>query len=130
MVINTSGTSYTDLTRLDISGNYDASIYLNAAFNGTARYGMIMADPDGQRHSKTMIDEFYRGSFSLEKKMKISIKRTSTAKDDDWLPCCFGGYIIEPAYYQKGSKGFGANLTNIFDCTCFKPTSAVGCNKC
>ena len=130
IVVKMSGTQrYTNLTRLDISGTYDASMDLNAAFNGTARFGMIIADPDDQRDSKTMIDEFYRGSFSLEKKMKMSIKRTLTTNDDDWLPCCFGGYLTEPTYYQKGPKGFGSNLTNIFDCTCFKPISSDGCSK-
>ena len=130
MVVKMSGTQrYTNLTRLDISGTYDASMDLDASFNGTGRFGMIVADPDDQRDSKTMIDEFYRGSFSLEKNMKISIKRTLTTNDDDWLPCCFGGYLTEPAYYQKGPKGFGSNLTNIFDCTCFKSTSLVGCSK-
>jgi hypothetical protein len=130
IVVKMSGTQrYSNLTRLDISGTYDASMDLNAAFNGSARFGMIMADPEDQRDSRTMIDEFYRGSFSLDKKMKISIKRTLTTNDDDWLPCCFGGYLTEPTYYQKGPKGFGSNLTNIFDCTCFKPISSDGCSK-
>jgi hypothetical protein len=65
----------------------------------------------------------------LEKKMKVSIVRAYTSNDDDWLSCCFGGYLTEPTYYQEGTKGFGSNLTNIFDCTCFKPISPAGYGK-
>jgi hypothetical protein len=142
IVFKSIGTRYISLSNKKSSGTYDASMDLKASFNGTGRFGMVMAEIDDKfspspndlrpshKDSRTLVDEFYRGSFSLEKKMTISIKKPYTQDDDDWLPCCFGGYITEPAYYQKGSKGFGANLTNIFDCTCFKPTSAVGCNKC
>jgi hypothetical protein len=36
------------------------------------------------------------------------------------MPCCFGGYLAMPTYYQKGSKGFGSNVKSIFDCTCWR----------
>jgi hypothetical protein len=114
---------------------------LKASFNGTGRFGMVEAEVDDKfspspddlrpshKDSKVLVDEFYRGAFSLEKKMVISIKATYTQDDDDWLPCCFGGYLTEPAYYQKGSKGFGSNLTSIFDCTCSKLTLPANCSK-
>jgi hypothetical protein len=130
IMIDTAGSSrYENLNRPNIGFSLYADMNLIAAFNGTARLGMIQNGIDDPRDSITMIDEFYRGSFSLEKKMKISIVRTLTSNDDDWLPCCFGGYLTEPTYYQKGPKGFGSNLTNIFDCTCFKPISSAGCSK-
>jgi hypothetical protein len=40
--------------------------------------------------------------------------------DDDWLPCCYDGYLTMPKYYRMGSKGFGSNVKAIFDCTCFE----------
>jgi hypothetical protein len=132
---------FTNLSEPDASGSYDASMDLKASFNGTGRFGMVEAEIDNKfspseyeprpshRNSKVLVDEFYRGAFSLEKKMKISIKATYTQNDDDWLPCCFGGYLTEPAYYQKGPKGFGSNLTNIFDCTCSKLMPPSNCSK-
>jgi hypothetical protein len=141
MVFKSIGTRYIDLRKKESSGSYDASMDLKASFNGTGRFGMVEAEVDDKfspspddlrpshKDSKVLVDEFYRGAFSVEKKMVISIKNTLTQDDDDWLPCCFGGYLTEPAYYQKGSKGFGSNLTNIFDCTCFKPISSDGCSK-
>jgi hypothetical protein len=78
-------------------------------------YQMVSQDYVGQQKIALLID-----MASIVDRVKV---------DDDWLPCCFGGYLTEPTYYQKGSKGFGSNLTNIFDCTCFKPTSSAECSK-
>jgi hypothetical protein len=141
MAFKSIGTRFIGLSKKDYSRSYYASMDLKASFNGTGRFGMVEAEvddkfspsPDDLRPSRkdsiTLIDEFYRGSFSLEKKMTISVKQTSTKNDDDWLPCCFGGYLTEPKYYQKGPKGFGTNLTSIFDCTCSKLMPPSNCSK-
>jgi hypothetical protein len=141
MIFKSSGTGrYIDLSgKSDASGTLDASMDLKASFNGTGRFGMVEAEVDdkfspslprpSRKDSRTLIDEFYRGAFSLEKKMAISIKATNTQNDDDWLPCCFGGYLTEPKYYQKGSKGFGTDLTSIFDCNCSKLMPPSNCSK-
>jgi hypothetical protein len=141
MEFKSIGTRYIGLSNKDSSGSYDASMDLKASFNGTGRFGIVEADVDdkfsssldeprpSRKDSITLIDEFYRGSFSLEKKMTISLKHTSTEDDDDWLPCCFGGYLTEPAYYKKGPKGFGSNLSSIFDCTCSKLKLPANCSQ-
>jgi len=141
IIFKSIGTRYIDLSEKASSGTYDASMDLKAAFNGTGRFGMVEAKADDKfspssddlrpshRDSKVLVDEFYRGAFSLEKKMVISIKATSTQTDDDWLPCCFGGYLTEPTYYQKGPKGFGSNLSSIFDCTCSKLKLPANCSQ-
>ena len=61
----------------------------------------------------------------IEKKMTLEVpyKRVETA--DDWLPCCFGGYMTMPTYYQRGTYGFGSNVKGVFDCTCFKTPAAA-----
>jgi hypothetical protein len=131
VVLITAGTAnYDDLVQSQerITGSSYVSMALSAAFNGTARLGMDVAEIDekampdiiqpSRRNSRTLIDEVYRGSFSIEKKMQTSVKKTATINDDDWLPCCFGGYLTEPTYYRKGEKGFGPDLSDVFDCTC------------
>lgn len=40
---------------------------------------------------------------------------------DDWMPCCSGGYLALPTSYKKD---FGSNVEDVFDCTCYKSTSA------
>jgi hypothetical protein len=69
------------------------------------------------------IDEDYWGTYHIEKNMTLEVPYHLIQKKEDWLPCCFGGYLTLPIPYrgdlgQKGAKG-------IFDCTCFKaPTVA------
>jgi hypothetical protein len=83
------------------------------------------------------IDEDYWGTYHIEKNITIEVPYKKVTKSDDWLPCCFGGYLTMPAYYQKASKGFGSNVKGIFDCTCWKQSGMCGvgdvnppCNPC
>jgi hypothetical protein len=76
-----------------------------------------------------VMSQDYVGQFNIALSVDMDNFVDRVKEDDDWMPCCFGGYLTEPTYYQKGSKGFGSNLTNIFDCTCSKPTSPAGCSK-
>jgi hypothetical protein len=66
------------------------------------------------------VDEDFIGSFHIEKMMNLTSSLDETTADDDWLPCCSGGYLDMPPYYQKGSRGFGSDVTGIFDCSCYK----------
>jgi hypothetical protein len=71
------------------------------------------------------IDEDYWGTYHIEKNMTLEVPYKRIEKSDDWLPCCFGGYLTMPTYYQAGSRGFGSNVKAVFDCTCSKaPTEA------
>jgi hypothetical protein len=69
------------------------------------------------------IDEDYWGTYHIEKNMTLEVPYHLIQKKEDWLPCCFGGYLTLPTTYRgdlglKGAKG-------VFDCTCFKaPTVA------
>jgi hypothetical protein len=69
------------------------------------------------------IDEDYWGTYHIEKNMTLEVPYHLIQKKEDWLPCCFGGYLTLPTTYRgdlglKGAKG-------VFDCTCFKaPTQA------
>ena len=66
------------------------------------------------------VDEDYWGTYTIEKNMTLDVPYKSIVTADDWLPCCFGGYLTMPKYYQAGSKGFGSNVKPVFDCTCSK----------
>jgi hypothetical protein len=77
------------------SGSFKAGMELNSAFNGTAQVSAIYKDQN-ETVPVAMLDEYYRGAFSLVKKMKISEKSTESGADEDELlelPCCFGGII-------------------------------------
>jgi hypothetical protein len=66
------------------------------------------------------IDEDYWGTYHVEKNITLEVPYKKVVKADDWLPCCFGGYLTMPTYYQKGTRGFGGNVKGVFDCTCWK----------
>jgi hypothetical protein len=66
------------------------------------------------------IDEDYWGTYHIEKNITLEVPYKKVWKTDDWLPCCFGGYLTMPTYYQKGPKGYGSNVKGVFDCTCWK----------
>jgi hypothetical protein len=72
------------------------------------------------------IDEDYWGTYHIEKNITLEVPYKKVVKTDDWLPCCFGGYLTMPTYYQKGSRSFGSNVKGIFDCTCWKEPGECG----
>jgi hypothetical protein len=68
----------------------------------------------------SVIDQDYVGTYQIRNSITLAMSSYTEHFDDDWLPCCFGGYLTMPTYYKKGSKGFGSNVNSIFDCTCWK----------
>ncbi|MGB5101323.1 MAG: hypothetical protein WBN94_12085 [Methanothrix sp.] len=69
------------------------------------------------------IDEDYWGTYHIEKNMTLEVPYHLIQKSEDWLPCCFGGYLTMPTTNLGGMGLKGAK--GVFDCTCFKaPTVA------
>jgi len=64
------------------------------------------------------IDEDYWGTYHIEKNMTLEVPYHLIQKGEDWLPCCFGGYLTMPLPYLGDMKLKGAK--GVFDCTCFK----------
>jgi len=50
--------------------------------------------------------------------MTLEVPYHLIQKSEDWLPCCFGGYLTMPLPYLGDMKLKGAK--GVFDCTCFK----------
>ena len=69
---------------------------------------------------QTVIDQDYVGTYHIKNNATLALSSFIEHYDDDWLPCCFVGYLTMPKYYMKGPKGFGSNLNSIFDCTCWR----------
>jgi hypothetical protein len=64
------------------------------------------------------IDEDYGGTYHIEKNMSLDVPYYKKTSSDEWLPCCFGGYLTMPASYIGDAKLKSAK--GVFDCTCFK----------
>ena len=104
--ISESSLDSLETTTTYTSGSFEASMELNSAFNGTAQLSATELErnrPEDRGTPKTDMDEYYRGSFSLTKKMKIAEKSTYSEDDDDWASCCIEGYKTMPTYYKRGS---------------------------
>jgi hypothetical protein len=69
------------------------------------------------KYPSVEVDEDYWGTYHIAKNMTLEVPYKSIVTADDWLPCCYGGYLTMPKYYQLGTRGFGSNLKDLFDCT-------------
>ncbi len=127
------GNGYTSMTiNEDVTDGKAHIGVLQANENYAGRVGTSgdMTDPkvanlknSAWRKPSIEIDEDYWGTYHIEKNMTLEVPYKLTQKGEDWLPCCFGGYLTMPAGYWGDSKLKGAK--GVFDCTCFRaPTLA------
>lgn len=63
------------------------------------------------------IDEYYTGTFNLTTRMNLTLPVSTNVSEDEWLPCCSGGWMD---LMDSDKKGFGADAKAIFDCNCPK----------
>lgn len=105
--------------------------------NGKAHIGILQGDPDAMEESVispdteeiesiafaksawrrplVYVDEDYSGTMHIDKRMNLTSAINNIWEDDDWLPCCSGGYGDMNKLDQKGHSADG-----VFDCSCFK----------
>jgi hypothetical protein len=61
------------------------------------------------------LEEDYIGTFHIVKNISLITDSLLVEKDEEWLPCCGGGWE-DMLYYDQ--KGFGKSTRGVFDCTC------------
>jgi hypothetical protein len=59
------------------------------------------------------VDADYVGNFHIKKSIEIEIEKSKCMDEEDWLPCCYGGYFD---MNEDDRKPLGE--AGIFDCTC------------
>jgi hypothetical protein len=62
-------------------------------------------------------EERYVGTYDIAKNMRMKSRFDNRQEEDEWLPCCSGGFISMNPVDQimlKSTKG-------VFDCTCYTP---------
>jgi hypothetical protein len=97
-------------------------------YGGKALTSLNVAGSKGYnawKYPSVKVDEDYWGTYDIEKNMTLEVPYKSVISADDWIPCCFGGYLTMPKYYAAGTKGFGSNVKAVFDCTCSKYTTTA-----
>ena len=66
-------------------------------------------------------DERYVGTYDIVKNLRMKSRFDTIQKEDEWLPCCSGGFSSMNPLDQRPFK----SAKGIFDCTCFVvPTKA------
>jgi hypothetical protein len=90
---------------------------MNNGVMDPGKYGANMKN-SAWRNPSIEIDEDYWGTYHIEKNMTLEVPYNLVQKGEDWLPCCFGGYLTIPTAYLGDAKLKGAK--GVFDCTCFK----------
>jgi hypothetical protein len=102
------------------STSFSGSMDLNAVFNGTGRIGAYVGPVSGKIHDISadryyLVDNYYRGSYTISNKMNIGYKATIKQEEAEWMPCCYGG-LASLNYEEK--KDFSLDLDRVFNCSC------------
>jgi len=106
------GGTYEDIKS---SASFVGSMKLNAVFNGTGQIGAYLGPLNG-KDPDALVDEYYRGTFTISKKMEIGLESSLTQNEDEWLPCCSGGWND---MNYKDKESFPVDANRVFNCTCF-----------
>ena len=59
-------------------------------------------------------DERFAGSYDINENIRMKSRFDKIEKEDDWLPCCSGGFFSMTPLDQKALK----SAKGVFDCTC------------
>jgi hypothetical protein len=62
-------------------------------------------------------DERFVGVYDIVKNMRMKSRFDTIQKEDEWLPCCSGGFFSMNPVDQKPFK----SAKGVFDCTCYTP---------
>jgi hypothetical protein len=105
------------------NGNFNGTaLIIDANFQGAGHFGALLT-PQSIKQASSLIDEDYLGSFSISKKFIAENLHKKKTWDDDWLPCCCGGWAMMKPLVQKD---FGMSAQGVFDCNCYDlPVSAL-----
>lgn len=98
------------------NGNFNGTaLSIDANFQGAGHFGALLTE-QGLKQASSLIDEDYVGSFAISKKFIAENFYKKNTWDDDWLPCCAGGWASMKPLVQKD---FGMSAQGIFDCNCY-----------
>jgi hypothetical protein len=98
------------------NGNFNGTVLsIDANFQGVGHFGALLTE-EGIKQASSLIDEDYLGSFAISKKFIAENLHKKNTWDDDWLPCCAGGWATMKPLVQKD---FGMSAQGIFDCSCY-----------
>lgn len=97
----------------EVMATRDTEYRLQAHSTGIANFKYRQVDVDNEIQNEG--DERYVGVFDIVKNMRMKSRFETIKKEDDWMPCCSGGFAGMNPLDQRAFK----SAIGVFDCTCF-----------
>jgi hypothetical protein len=118
--ITTKASGNGSYEEIESSTFFAGSMDLNVVFNGTGKIGAYVGPLNGKNHDISadryyLVDEYYRGAYTISNKMKIGYKATLRQEIAEWLPCCYGGWA---SMNYKEKESLPVDVNRVFNCTC------------
>ncbi|VVB70155.1 Uncharacterised protein [uncultured archaeon] len=98
---------------MQIKVTRDTQHNLKTHSTGIASFKYLQVDANGDILNEG--DERYVGTYDLAKNLRMKSQYNLIRKNDDWLPCCSGGFESMNLMDQKPFK----SAKGVFDCSCF-----------
>jgi hypothetical protein len=105
----------------EVKATRDTQYRLQSHSTGIASFKYLQAGAeDGEILNAG--DERFVGTYDIVKNLRMKSRFDLHRSEDDWLPCCDGGYasmnLKDQGYLGKTARG-------VFDCTCFRAPAEV-----
>ncbi|MCJ7443260.1 MAG: hypothetical protein MUO26_01795 [Methanotrichaceae archaeon] len=109
------------VARLELDAAFTGNLHIGGLTVGDERYrflGSALQLQGNPAIGSMLFDEDYSGTYSITSKLYYEfIYGSGINSEENWLPCCYGGWGTMPRIYQTY---FGNDSKAIFDCTCSK----------
>jgi len=96
----------------EVQATRDTQYKLQSHSNGIAGFKWRQSGEDGSFLNAG--DERFVGEFDINKNIRMKSRFDKILKEDEWLPCCSGGFADMNSLEQRTLK----SAKGIFDCTC------------
>jgi len=106
------------LQDVQIKATRSTEYKLKAHTSGIANFKYRQVDADLEITNAG--DERFAGVYDIEKNILMKSRFDLYQYEEDWLPCCYGGW---DTMNYRDQKGFGKSAKGIFDCSCYRVPS-------
>ena len=96
----------------EVKATRDTQYQLKSHSTGIANFEWRQVDADDEILNAG--DERFVGAYDITKNIRMKSSFDTIQKEDDWLPCCSGGFFSMAPVDQKTLK----SAKGVFDCTC------------
>lgn len=103
------------LQSVQVKATRSTKFWLKAHTTGITNFKYRQVGPDEEIVNAG--DERYVGVYDIEKNILMESRFDLYKGEDEWLPCCYGGWS-DMRYYDQ--KGYGKSARGVFDCTCYR----------